>query len=167
MDPLFAPRSQPDELARPDDLDTGSTCRHPGGRGDRGLSRGRAWAQLLDVGTRSGRPSSARRVHTKGRLPGCHHRILAQRGTMGRGLAYAKERIDMECLYCKGTLIRKQVSYTATRKGYHLIIDRVPAWVCEQCGEPLYEEETVDAIQQVLQGVDARLAEAAPLFTPA
>ena len=68
----------------------------------------------------------------------------------------------MECLCCRGTLIRKRVSYTATRKGYHLIIDKVPAWVCEQCGEPLYEKETVEAIQQVLQGVDARLKEAAP-----
>ena len=84
---------------------------------------------------------------------------------MGIGLAYAKEGIDMKCLYCQGTLIRKSVSYTATRKGYHLIIDQVPAWVCEQCGEPLYEEDTVEAIQQVLQGVDARLAEAAPALT--
>ena len=73
----------------------------------------------------------------------------------------------MECLYCKGTLIRKRVSYTATRKRYHLIIDDVPAWVCEQCGEPLFEEETVDAIQQVLQGVDAHLEEAAPVLSPA
>jgi YgiT-type zinc finger domain-containing protein len=86
---------------------------------------------------------------------------------MGIGLVHAKEGINMECLYCKGTLIRKWVSYTATRKGYHLIIDDVPAWVCEQCGEPLFEEETVEAIQRVLQGVDARLAEATPLFPPA
>ena len=86
---------------------------------------------------------------------------------MGIGLVHSKEGIDMECLHCKGTLIRNRVSYTATRKGYHLIIDDVPAWVCEQCGEPLFEEETVEAIQQVLQGVDARLAEAAPLFAPA
>jgi YgiT-type zinc finger domain-containing protein len=85
---------------------------------------------------------------------------------MGVGLAYSKEGIDVECLYCRGTLIRKRVSCTATRKGYHLIIDDVPAWVCEQCGEPLFEKETVEAIQQVLQGVDARLEEVAPLFAP-
>lgn len=53
--------------------------------------------------------------------------------------------------------MRERVSYTATRKGYHLIIDDVPAWVCEQCGEPLFDEKTVDAIQEVLQGVDTRL----------
>ncbi len=63
----------------------------------------------------------------------------------------------MECLYCKGTLVRKRVSYTATRKGYHLIIDDVPAWVCEQCGEPLFDEKTVDAVQGMLREVGVRM----------
>ena len=72
-------------------------------------------------------------------------------------MADTKGEMSMECLYCKGQLKRKKVSYTATRKGYHLIIDDVPAWVCEQCGEPLFDEETVDAIQEVLHEVDARL----------
>jgi len=70
----------------------------------------------------------------------------------------------MECLHCKGTLVRKTVSYTANRKGYHLIIDDVPAWVCEQCGEPLFDEATVDAIQQALQGVEAHLEQATLSF---
>jgi len=63
----------------------------------------------------------------------------------------------MECLYCKNTLVRQRVTYTATRKGYHLIIDDVPAWVCEQCGEPLFGEQTVDMIQEMLRQVDATL----------
>jgi YgiT-type zinc finger domain-containing protein len=63
----------------------------------------------------------------------------------------------MECLYCRGTLVRRKVSYTATRKGYHLIIDDLPAWVCEQCGEPLFGERTVDAIQEMLREVDVRM----------
>jgi len=53
--------------------------------------------------------------------------------------------------------VRKKVSYTATRKGYHLIIDDVPAWVCEQRGEPLFDDETVDTVQEMLRGVDVRL----------
>ena len=60
----------------------------------------------------------------------------------------------MECLYCKGKLVQKRVSYTATRMGYHLIIDDVPAWVCEQCGEPLFEDTTVDAIQDMLREIE-------------
>jgi YgiT-type zinc finger domain-containing protein len=65
--------------------------------------------------------------------------------------------IELWNIHCKGTPVREKVSYAATRKGYHLIIDDVPAWVCEQCGEPLFDEETVDAIQEVLRGVDVRL----------
>jgi YgiT-type zinc finger domain-containing protein len=69
----------------------------------------------------------------------------------------------MECLYCKGTSVKARTSYTASRKGDPLILDAVPAWVCGQCGEPLFEEETVDAIQDGLREVEARL-ETAPLI---
>lgn len=86
---------------------------------------------------------------------------------MGTGLADSEEEVSMECLYCKGTLARERVSYAATRKGYHLIIHDVPAWVCEQCGEPLFDEKTVDAIQEVLQGVDTRLEKSALAFAAA
>ena len=82
-------------------------------------------------------------------------------------MANSKEGITMECLYCRGVLVRKRISYAATRKGYHLIIDEVPAWVCEQCGEPLFDEETVDTIQEVLRGVDARLRKSNLALIPA
>jgi YgiT-type zinc finger domain-containing protein len=62
----------------------------------------------------------------------------------------------MKCLYCRGDLASKRTSYAANRKGYRLILD-VPAWVCEQCGEPLFDEETVRAIQNILRSVDAGL----------
>jgi len=73
----------------------------------------------------------------------------------------------MKCLYCKGNLVRKHASYSATRQGYHLIIDDVPAWVCEQCGESLLDEETVDIIQEMLQEVDSRVGELPVLSAPA
>jgi YgiT-type zinc finger domain-containing protein len=62
----------------------------------------------------------------------------------------------MECLHCKGELTRQKVSYTANRNGYHLIIDDVPAWVCRQCGEHLFDEETTEAIQAMLREMDRR-----------
>ncbi len=70
----------------------------------------------------------------------------------------------MECLYCKGTLVKTRVDYAVSRKGYHLIIDAVPAWACEQCGEPLFDEETVDVIQAVLREVDVRLKQSSPVL---
>jgi YgiT-type zinc finger domain-containing protein len=73
----------------------------------------------------------------------------------------------MKCPYCKGKLVKKNVSYTATRQGYHLIIDDVPAWVCEQCGEPLFEDATVDTIQAMLREVERGIQQlAAPIPAP-
>jgi len=47
------------------------------------------------------------------------------------------------------------------RKGVHLSLDNVPAWVCKQCGEPYFEEKEVNSIQAILRAVDdqARLLE--------
>ena len=40
------------------------------------------------------------------------------------------------------------------RKGYHLTMDRIPAWVCSQCGEAYFDEAEVDAIQETLRALD-------------
>jgi hypothetical protein len=32
--------------------------------------------------------------------------------------------------------------------------DAIPAWVCRQCGEPLFEAREVDLIQQALAALD-------------
>ena len=60
----------------------------------------------------------------------------------------------MKCLYCQGTMTRGTAPFHIDRKGYHLILDTVPAWVCTQCGEVYFEEAVVEAIQQVLQAID-------------
>lgn len=60
----------------------------------------------------------------------------------------------MKCLYCQGTMVRGTAPFHIDRKGYHLILDTVPAWVCAQCGEAYFEESAVDAIQQVIQAID-------------
>ncbi len=73
----------------------------------------------------------------------------------------------MRCLHCEGILAQTQISYTANRKGYHLIIDDVPAWVCQQCGEPMFDEATVDAIQEVLTELDQRLEKLTSVAVPA
>jgi YgiT-type zinc finger domain-containing protein len=60
----------------------------------------------------------------------------------------------MKCLYCPGMMARGTAPFHIDRKGYHLILDTIPAWVCTQCGEAYFEEATVEAIQQVLHAVD-------------
>lgn len=60
----------------------------------------------------------------------------------------------MKCFHCQGELKRGTSTYTLNRRGYHVIIDDVPAWVCTQCGEPLFEEKQVNAIQSLVQELD-------------
>jgi YgiT-type zinc finger domain-containing protein len=60
----------------------------------------------------------------------------------------------MKCLYCQGTMERGTAPFHIDRKGYHLILDTIPAWVCAQCGEAYFEEAAVEAIQQVIHAVD-------------
>jgi YgiT-type zinc finger domain-containing protein len=61
----------------------------------------------------------------------------------------------MKCLHCGGELVRGSAPYVINRHGYHLIIDNVPAWVCSQCGEPMFDEKQVDAIQDIVRKMDA------------
>jgi len=63
----------------------------------------------------------------------------------------------MTCFHCQGELRKGKTSYAINRKGYHLIIDDMPAWICEQCGELLFEEEQVNAIQQLIQAADPKV----------
>ncbi|MCK4467841.1 MAG: type II toxin-antitoxin system MqsA family antitoxin, partial [Desulfobacterales bacterium] len=42
------------------------------------------------------------------------------------------------------------------RKGCHLVLDNVPAWVCQQCGETYFEEKEVDAIQDLIMSVEEK-----------
>ncbi len=42
------------------------------------------------------------------------------------------------------------------RDGCRVTIDNVPAWICEQCGEPLFEEREVEAIQDIVKAVDEK-----------
>jgi len=42
------------------------------------------------------------------------------------------------------------------RDGCHVTIDSVLAWICEQCGEPLFEEQEVGAIQDIVKAVDEK-----------
>jgi len=42
------------------------------------------------------------------------------------------------------------------RKGCHLTLDNVPAWVCCQCGEAYFEEAEVFAVQELITVIDQK-----------
>lgn len=63
----------------------------------------------------------------------------------------------MKCLYCSGEMKQGTTAYVINRDGYHLTIDNLVAFVCSQCGEVLLDETAVEAIQQLIAELDARL----------
>ncbi len=60
----------------------------------------------------------------------------------------------MKCVQCRARMARGRAPFHVDRKGYHLLFDGVPAWVCSQCGEVLFEESDVETIQSVIESVD-------------
>ncbi len=60
----------------------------------------------------------------------------------------------MKCIYCQGEMRRGHAPYQIDRKGYHLTLEAVPAWVCHQCGEACFESAEVDKIQEVIRAID-------------
>ncbi|MHC4247943.1 MAG: YgiT-type zinc finger protein [Planctomycetota bacterium] len=62
----------------------------------------------------------------------------------------------MKCVHCRGEMKRGAASLHIDRKGCHVTLDSVPAWVCEQCGEPHFEEREVAAIQELTRSVEEK-----------
>lgn len=49
---------------------------------------------------------------------------------------------------------RGRAAFHVTRKGYHLTLESLPAWICAQCGETYFDEQQVEAIQETLLKLD-------------
>ena len=62
----------------------------------------------------------------------------------------------MKCIHCQGQMKRGTTPFHIDRKGCHLVLDSVPAWVCQQCGETYFEEKEVDAIQDLIMSVEEK-----------
>jgi YgiT-type zinc finger domain-containing protein len=64
----------------------------------------------------------------------------------------------MECLCCKAQMRRGTAPFSIDRNGYRVSWDNIPAWVCDQCGEVLFEAREVDLIQGALVSLDRETA---------
>ncbi|NJK76329.1 MAG: YgiT-type zinc finger protein [Richelia sp. CSU_2_1] len=64
----------------------------------------------------------------------------------------------MECLCCRNKMRRGTAPFTIDRNGYRVSWDNIPAWVCDRCGEVLFESREVDLIQEALVGLDRETA---------
>jgi YgiT-type zinc finger domain-containing protein len=57
-------------------------------------------------------------------------------------------------MYCQGEMERGSAPFHIDRKEVHISLDKVPAWVCTQCGEAYFEETEVDVMQEIIRAVD-------------
>lgn len=62
----------------------------------------------------------------------------------------------MKCMHCQGEMKKLAAPFHIDRQDYHLTLDSVPAWVCQQCGEVFFDEQEVDKIQEIIQAVEDR-----------
>ena len=63
---------------------------------------------------------------------------------------------EMKCIHCQGEMKKGTTPFHIDRKGCHLMLDSVFAWVCEQCGEVYFEEKEVDAIQDLIKSLEQK-----------
>lgn len=60
----------------------------------------------------------------------------------------------MKCMYCQAEMVKGSAPFHIDRKGIHVSLDEVPAWVCPQCGEAYFEEQEVDFMQELAKAVE-------------
>ncbi|MGB0712740.1 MAG: YgiT-type zinc finger protein [Gammaproteobacteria bacterium] len=57
-------------------------------------------------------------------------------------------------MYCQGEMNKSTVPFHIDRKGVHVSLDEIPAWVCSQCGESYFEENEIDSMQALIKAVE-------------
>jgi YgiT-type zinc finger domain-containing protein len=57
-----------------------------------------------------------------------------------------------ECLVCKGKLHEQQVTRMQEYGGHWYLIENLPAWVCDQCGETYYTPHAHDRVIDLITG---------------
>lgn len=58
--------------------------------------------------------------------------------------------MNKTCNVCQGKLEKKLTTYTQWFEDNLIVIENVPAWVCDQCGETYYDPDVVEKIQNIV-----------------
>jgi YgiT-type zinc finger domain-containing protein len=54
------------------------------------------------------------------------------------------------CNICDGNLERQHITFTQWYAGKLFVIEHVPAWVCEKCGDTAFDPAVVEQIQNLI-----------------
>ncbi|MFQ5857839.1 MAG: YgiT-type zinc finger protein [Anaerolineae bacterium] len=63
----------------------------------------------------------------------------------------------MTCPVCCGQVQRQASVHTISRSSYHLMIYELPIWLCRRCGQAMYTESQVDALDDLIHAIDRRV----------
>ena len=69
---------------------------------------------------------------------------------------FQDEGDDVKCIHCQGEMAKGTTPLHVDRRGCHVMLDAVPAWVCQQCGEAYFQEKEVDAIQDRVRSLEQK-----------
>ncbi|HDJ26487.1 MAG TPA: YgiT-type zinc finger protein [Candidatus Bathyarchaeota archaeon] len=72
---------------------------------------------------------------------------------MGAGVQ--EEETAVRCVLCGGELREQVVDVPFTYKGHLVLIRRLRAYVCEQCGDIYLPPNSDEAVKKVLDKIDA------------
>jgi HTH-type transcriptional regulator/antitoxin MqsA len=77
----------------------------------------------------------------------------------------AEERGSMNCSIggCPGRYEQREITHTVRYRGRLVVIDHVPAEVCDTCGDVLLRPDTVREIERLLSS-DGEPAATVPLY---
>jgi YgiT-type zinc finger domain-containing protein len=62
----------------------------------------------------------------------------------------------LECVFCRGKMKKGTIPFHIDRKGIHVTFCAVPALVCQQCGQGMFEESVARVIEEIVEAVDAK-----------
>jgi len=62
----------------------------------------------------------------------------------------------MKCIVCKNAMKRKKTTIELRLKGDLIIIDGIPADVCDYCGEKVLSPEVVDSVSKIYKNRDRK-----------
>ncbi len=58
------------------------------------------------------------------------------------------------CDVCKGRMVQENQDYIVQLEEGELLIEDVPVWVCEQCGNSFVEEDVIATVEDMLEHMD-------------
>ena len=59
----------------------------------------------------------------------------------------------MRCFFCKGDMENTTTKYILDLDHCVVIVKNVPAMVCKQCGEKVFDSDTVERLEEIVDAV--------------